>query len=329
MRGIRLFLAMLPLALAGCSVGQPKPAFRAGLPARIPADVAEIAIVGDLQVTPGFVRMMRRRENNREPQRILMADLTSRAGEYGALVIVGDLVFTARSPRAWRHFDSLVAPVAAAQPVLPAIGNHDYHCFFIQLCTQRVVPKQFRARFPWFEPGKPYAVSWGRLQLLFLDSETNLDAQAQWLADALAATDADAALVFFHRPAWSNSIDRGAYGNPDVQRTIVPVLEAHSGTVTVFSGHIHGYEHIVKDGINYLTTAGGGGPRGLLGRDRPDDVYRGRDCRTGETGEVLRPYNYLLLRPVSEAIEIEVRGMCRDDPGVEVLDTVRIPYPGR
>jgi hypothetical protein len=270
--------------------------------------------------------MFRRRENNRVSQAELVADLSARVDRLAALVVVGDLVYTGGARRQWRRVDRLLAPISAEVPVLPAIGNHDYHCFLIQFCTQRVVPREFRQRYPWFAPGQVYAVAYGDLLLAFLDSETGLDAQREPLRRLLdeGKERYAAALVFFHRPAYSNSIDLGARGDERIQSQIVPLLEGAGLPVVVFSGHIHGYEHLVINGLNYITTAGGGGPRGLLGADRPNDRYSGPNCETNDEGAVLRPLNYLLVDRSDDALAIEVRGFCRAGEPIRTLDRLRI-----
>lgn len=321
--------AVLAFALlAGCASLGRDAAFQATLPQQVPHTAPAIAVIGDLQMTPALVRRMRGREYNLDAQLRLIDDLKARIDELDALVIVGDLVFTAGSGRAWRHFDELVAPFAAKMPVLPAIGNHDYHCVFVQVCFQSVIPARFLARFPWFEPGVPYDVPYGDLVLVFLDSETEIEAQAAWLRERMAdyAERYRAALVFFHRPPFSNSIDRGAHGDPDVERFVVPVLESAGLPSVVMNGHVHGYEHLLKDGIHYFTTAGGGGPRGPLGADRPGDVYQGPDCETNDDGSVIRPFNYLLISPGEDALTIDVRGFCRADPEVRVLESTEVAY---
>lgn len=314
---------LLALLLPACAH---EPAFQAVLPATIDTAGRSIAIIGDLQQTSGLVRFVRRRENNAVEQQQLIADLRSRADELAALVVVGDLVYTARSDRHWDHLDSLIAPLAQQMPVLPAIGNHDYPCFLIQFCNTSAMARGMSERFPWLVPGEAYAVDSGELLLIFLDSESRLDEQGEWLAARLdAASDHAAALVFFHRPAWSNSIDFGAKGEPDVQQYIVPVLRESPLPVVVFSGHIHGYEHIVRDGINYITTAGGGGPRGPLADERPDDVYQGPECPQPKDQPPLRPFNYLLLRADASRLAIEVRGFCRGDEAVRTIERIEIP----
>jgi hypothetical protein len=312
------------LAAAGCSH---QPAFQAGLPATIDTGGRGIAIIGDLQLTSFLPRLVRRRENNAEPQQQLLADLADRVDGLAALVIVGDLVYSARSNRDWAHFDRLVEPFAASMPILPAIGNHDYPCFFIEICNESKISKGMLERFPWLSPAQPYAVSSGDLLLVFLDSESQLDSQGDWLGDRLreARGQYAAALIFFHRPPYTNSIDRGAEGDPDVLQFIVPRLEAADLPVVAFNGHVHGFEYIVRRDIHYVTTGGGGGPRGPMSAERLFDRYAGKDCPQPNGEDVFRPFNYLLLRDEGKQLTIEVRGFCRGDNAVSLLDTLRVP----
>ena len=311
--------------LTGCSV---QPAFRAELPASLGTTPATIAVIGDLQQTSLAARVVRHRENNADAQLRLIADLDQHADGIGALVIVGDLVFSARSGSDWAHFDSLIAPFAARMPVLPAIGNHDYPCHFVELCSTKAIAPKMLERFPWFAPGRAYAVADGDLLMLFLDSETGIETQSDWLAGQLrdAVGHYRAALVFFHRPPYTNSIDRGAEGNAEVEAHVVPRLRAAGLPVVVFNGHVHGLEHLVRDGITYVTTAGGGGPRGPMPSGGPFDAYTGPVCTRPRDGATLRPFNYVLLRPEVTRLSIEIRGFCRGDEAVRTLETIAIPY---
>jgi Icc-related predicted phosphoesterase len=321
-RNIRTTLLVVLQLVAGCAH---EAGLRAGLPDELALDGKAIAIIGDLQQTSGIARFVRRRENNAAERERLIADLAGRMDGLAALVIVGDLVFTARSRRHWANFDRLIAPFAEKMPVLPAIGNHDYSCYFVELCRTSVIARGMRDRFPWLVPGQPYAVASEDLLLLFLDSESTLEAQGGWLADELesAAGRYAAALVFFHRPPYTNSVDRGAVGSADVERFFVPALQAAPLPVLAVSGHVHGLEYIVRDGVRYLTTGGGGGPRGPMGEERPFDEYRGRDCPQAD-GSDFRPLNYVLLRRAESSLKLEIRGFCRGDPDVELLDSIEI-----
>lgn len=328
---VRALSVLVPasLLLASCAIFAPAPGFEATLPETALDGTKTLAVIGDLQITPGWVRRFRGREDNRGEQKVLVADLQTRADRLAALVVVGDLVFSPRSAREWRRFDTLVSPLAARVPVLPVMGNHDYHCWFIYVCSRRVIPREVSERFPWLWPGRPYAAAFGDVALYFLDSEKGLDAQARWLAgrlDSARGTFA-AAVVFFHRPPYSNSIDFGAEGYEPAVEYVVPVLAAAPVPTVVVNGHIHGYEHLLINGVHYFTSAGGGGPRGLLGPDRPGDVYTGPDCRVEPSGAVLRPFNYLLISRDADGLEIDVRGRCRGDPDVERLESWHVPLP--
>lgn len=320
----RTVAGLAALLVAGCAH---EPAFRAELPETIDVGAGMIAIIGDLQQTPGFVRFVRRREETSAEQLELIDDLTSRIDDLAALVIVGDLVYSARSDRDWSHFDDIVAPLAEAVPVLPAIGNHDYPCVMIQICRKSNISRRMLQRFPWLEPGRPYAVDAGDLRLLFLDSETGLEAQGGWLAAELEAAEGRhaAALVFFHRPPFTNSIDWGSDPNPGLIDNIVPPLEQAGLPVVVFNGHMHGFEYLVREGVHYVTTAGGGGPRGAMSEQRPDDRYRGPDCPQAGSGRIVRPFNYVLLSREPDRLAIEVRGFCGGDAAIARLDSIEIP----
>ena len=112
---------------------------------------------------------------------------------------------------------------------------------------------------------------------------------------------------------------------PALGQEVVPALRAAAAPVIVFSGHVHGFEYLVRDGVHHVTTAGGGGPRGPLAEQKPDDRYRGPDCRREKQGDVVRPLNYLLLRASAATIEIEVRGLCGGGDGVRELDRIEVP----
>jgi hypothetical protein len=212
-------------------------------------------------------------------------------------------------------------------PVLPAIGNHDYHCALVRSCRQDEIPRLFLERFPWFAPGKPYVVAYGDIALVFLDSETAIAAQGDWLRAWLRASEQEFewALVLLHRPPYTDSLLPGVAPDPVLQEQIVAALAGTSLVPVVISGHAHGYEHLVVDGIHFVVTAGGGGPRGPLAADRPNDVYGGRDCERDARARVLRPFNYLMVRPAADRLTVSVRGFCKADATVDVLESFEIP----
>jgi 3',5'-cyclic AMP phosphodiesterase CpdA len=82
-----------------------------------------------------------------------------------------------------------------------------------------------------------------------------------WLRQDLAAAKARGAkwrIVFFHHPPYTH----GAYRDnslqwSDIRNLVVPVLH-EAGVRLVFSGHDHNYQHMWKDGINFVITGEGG-----------------------------------------------------------------------
>lgn len=316
-------------AISSCTLAPAVDGFPVELPTAIRNDT-RIAVVGDLQMTPWLVRTLRRSEFNEAEQAMLVEDLQERAGELDALIIVGDLVFTPRARRQWARFDRLIGPMAGRLPVLPAMGNHDYNCVFVELCSQRRIPGNVKIRFPWLEPGAAYIVAYGDLGLVFLDSETALPEQGEWLRNMLPEIERrfEAVLIFTHRPPFTDSsIGSLAPGHTELQQYIVSAL-ADSPVVPVFiSGHVHGYEHLRVDGVHYVVSGGGGGPRRFLLPNRRRDVYSGRDCRRDEAGGALRPFNYLLIERRTERLNITVRGFCRGDAGIRVVESFDIPLP--
>lgn len=321
-------IVLLAVASAGCAVDRPAAGFPVDLPRVIDGRGRAVAVVGDLQMTPWLPRTVMRREFNGPEQRRLIDDLALALDGIGGLVITGDLVFTGGSNADWRHFDTLIGPIAERVPVLPAIGNHDYHCVFVQKCSHRKVPKEFRARFPWFSPGQPYFVAYDNLGLAFLDSETAVEAQGRWLERTLGQLPPgiEALVVFTHRPPYTDSAARGVTPDAALQRHVVPVLAAAPVTPVVVSGHAHGYEHLLVDGVHYLVTGGGGGPRGPLRDARTADAYSGRDCaEEPDTGQTLRPFNYVLIVPGRDRLRFTVRGFCKRDLDVTVIESFDVP----
>ena len=296
----------------------------------LPPENKSLAVVGDLQMTSWLVRATMRRESNHEAQQLLIEDLRLQLDDLAAVALVGDLVFNVRSRRDWLHFDALMNSIAARVPLLPALGNHDYHCVFVELCWHGVVPKNARLRFPWLAPGEPYWVEYGPLALIFLDSETGIEAQGAWLTELLPGLPQRfrAAVVFVHRPPYTNGTTRGLVPALEVRQQLSAAFAGSDIVPLVISGHAHGYEHLASDGIHYLVSAGGGGPRGWLSPLRPLDVYRGPNCETDAARQIMRPFNYLLVNVEATAVYVEVRGFCKNDPSVRVLESFRVPFAG-
>ena len=105
-----------------------------------------------------------------------------------------------------------------------------------------------------------YARRHGPMDLFVLDSSTPLVAevdagdQLDWLAGALAASDAPWKVVLLHHPLYSS----GRHGSNLRVRDAVESLLADGGVDVVFAGHDHHYERSAPvRGITHVVSGGG------------------------------------------------------------------------
>ena len=91
----------------------------------------------------------------------------------------------------------------------------------------------------------------------FVPLESFVIEQFRWLDDALAASSANWKIVVGHHPVFSGGVHGASWG---LIRYLKPMLEEH-GVRIYLNGHDHDLQHIVVDGVNYLTCGGGAEPR--------------------------------------------------------------------
>jgi Icc-related predicted phosphoesterase len=277
------------------------------------------AVVSDLQRTSGLEVW---RESNRGERERIVARLSEERPDL--LAILGDLVFHGSSVVDWAEFDQLMRPLRdAGVPVLPVLGNHDYWT------RRRGALANYFARFPRLAGRHWYEARYGRLALLFLDSNERFlppDAwaeQLQWFADALARADADDSvggiLVFQHHPPYTNSTITS--DEVHVQRHLVPPFAAARKTLALFAGHVHSYERFSRGGKVYVVTGGGGGPRAPLfereARRHADDLF---------AGPAVRSFHYLKVTPGADEVSIEMVALAKHATAFAVEDRFSLPF---
>jgi hypothetical protein len=288
----------------------------------------QIAVIGDLQLTSTFERLVLLREENHIAQRRLISNLGQE--RISRLVVVGDLVGSATSSRDWRHFSKLVGGIRA--PILPAMGNHDYPWWLGVVCCRKHLVSGIRSRFPDLERhGTHYREAFGSLGLIWLDSEFELEEQARWLTGVLDEWEGSAikaVVVFVHRSPFTNASGVGMGPHKGVQRHFASRALSRSIVVAMISGHAHGYEHFSERGTHFIVSGGGGGPRRRYENSEYRDLYKGGGCdpADGDTGR--RPFNYVLLGQGDRGISVVVRGLCPAWRKVVTLESFEIPYPG-
>jgi len=210
----------------------------------------------------------------------LIARLVAEAPDL--VVASGDLVLRGTDDADWQQFFAVTAPLMAAVPYYPAVGNHD-------LGKTGDLARRVTDQFA-LPPGpadRPPGAGWysfdvADVHLVMLDSNAYDDArQRAWLeADLLAAAGARAIVVVTHDGPFA----RGTHGgNQQAVRDYVPILVRHRVTLLI-SGHDHLYQRGEQDGLPYMVSGGGGAPLyrvrcGVAGRPRcarPDGMDQAR-----------------------------------------------------
>jgi hypothetical protein len=79
--------------------------------------------------------------------------------------------------------------------------------------------------------------------------------QLVWIAADLAATTKPWKIILLHEPGWSAG---GHPNNASVQLNIQPLAKRYNAIVV--AGHNHYYARAIVDGVNHITTGGGGAP---------------------------------------------------------------------
>ena len=306
-------------ALLSASACAPLPPVRS-FTGKIPAfhEGGRFAVVSDLQRTSWLEFW---RESNDSERAVLVGAIAQARPDL--LAILGDLVFDGSSPKKWADFDALCAPIRDASiPVFAALGNHEYW-------GGAAGPEHFFERFPHLEKKHYYAVPYGPVRLVFLDSNideipaADWEAQRVWYEATLAAFDADPAvrgvLVLLHHPPYTNS--RVTSDEVHVQRVIVPPLLRAKKTLGLISGHVHSYERFARAGKMFLVSGGGGGPRARLAegdaRRHPDDLF---------AGPPIRSFHFTVFTVTAEGLDAEVMGLSKGFASVAAMDRFTLRF---
>ncbi|MFH1609622.1 MAG: metallophosphoesterase family protein [Candidatus Bipolaricaulota bacterium] len=219
----------------------------------------------------------------------LVAEQMSQEEDAAFVVHLGDLV-ESPSDLEWGQFLDSGADLFRSTGFYPVLGNHERnHSTYYELFS--LPPGGGRGKEQW------WSLRWGDVLLVGLDSNltylkfTGLRDQTDWLSATLAA-EARYKFVFFHHPLYSSDEHYG--GDEGLAKLWAPILREHNVAV-VFVGHAHNYEHIVRDGVHYFVTGGGGAPLAPLSPVRVEGSVFGVDfvlhylrVEVGEGGVTVR-----------------------------------------
>ena len=170
------------------------------------------------------------------------------------LVSVGDMVTNGDDETYWDNefFPAVYANVRRLGVTLPfqgCMGNHEGSGTL------------FTKYFPYpFVDGRYWSYDYGPAHFTVIDQYVNYSpgsAQYAWIESDLATTTQPWRFVVLHEPGWSAG--GGHANNTSVQDFLQPLFVKY-GVAIVFTGHNHYYARAIVDGVNHITTGGGGGP---------------------------------------------------------------------
>lgn len=200
-----------------------------------------------------------------------------------AVFHTGDFVTTPDREDQWNAFFKIIDPLRNAVPFYPARGNHDGD------------GTSFVSRFSLSKETSWYVVNLPDMRFLVLDSNASLcpdSPQYRWLVDELSATDERYLCVVLHHPIYNST----AGGHTEDERGLIPSINdmlVASGVDLVFSGHVHAYERLEKDGVMYVISGGGGA--GLYTPTERSDYSRVYEMK----------HHYVKLSPGHDGLHLE------------------------
>ncbi len=169
---------------------------------------------------------------------------------------VGDWVYSGDSEDDWteqffpRSYPNILA-LQADLPILGCRGNHEQTGTLFRKYWP--YPHVTRSGFYW-------SFDYGPAHVAIVDQYTDYapgSAQYTWLENDLASSGKPWKFIVLHEPGWSA---RGGHpNNTDVQERIQPLCLAY-GVQIVFGGHNHFYARCEVEGVQHITTGGGGAP---------------------------------------------------------------------
>ncbi len=202
--------------------------------------------------------------------RLVASEMAADPASPAFILHAGDLVKSPVSPH-WRDFFWANEPLLSSIPLVSALGNHE-----------RNDDSYYRAlELP--QGGGDHGEEWysfeyGPVNFIVLDSNAaqvglkEFLAQSRWLEKELEGQTRPGTVVLFHHPIYSSVYSTGV--DSGLERGWGSLFRKY-GVDLVFSGHVHSYERIVRDGITYVVSGGGGGPSGIL-RSKFDFSRRSR-----------------------------------------------------
>ncbi|NIA18528.1 MAG: hypothetical protein GWO85_00360, partial [Simkaniaceae bacterium] len=179
----------------------------------------------------------------------------------------GDMADTGTLPQFNDYFFTHAAPLLKNTNMFHTIGNHELPWNPVTPIDYDRDIKNYRDLFdnPTVNSGTEdyYSVDYGSVHIVSLntqwlngDYEDDVAAadMKTWLENDLAASNQPWKMVFFHKPAFLDFVEPQGWSK----------IFEDNGVQVVYYGHIHNYYSNYRNGVTYITTAGGGGELGEI-----------------------------------------------------------------
>ena len=219
----------------------------------------------------------------------------------------GDLVNDGHADTQWSEWYRAGAWLHATLPAIPVTGNHEYRSLDRAREGDKLLAMLWRPQFGLpVDGGVPeglaetvYTLDYQTARLFVLNSNRDVESQALWLEEALAAPTERWKIVTFHHPLFSNAGDRD---NPGLRDLWLPILERH-GVDLVLQGHDHTYsrgslapERRTGDGTGPVFVVSVAGAKQYELADEPWSNYAG-DAELARAAENTQLYQVITVEP--------------------------------
>lgn len=184
-------------------------------------------------------------------------------------------------------FEEVYRAKSLACPWYPVLGNHDRDGNAEAQIKYSAHSPRWRMEAPYYQRSEPLGDG-GHADFFFLDTEAiddqglvsrwvrrqpTVQRQLDWLDEGLSKSRARWKVVVGHHTIFSG----GHHGNTaELQEDVRPLLERH-GVQAYINGHDHDLQHVLVNGVNYLTTGAGA-------ETRPTGPIKGTLFATAQLG---------------------------------------------
>ncbi len=258
---------------------------------------AIILWLGSAAVMKGEVKLLVANDlgrNGAYEQKTIAATMGKVAEEMGpdAVLAIGDTfhymgIQSVNDPLWYTNFELIYNHPELQVPWHPVLGNHEYRGN-----SQAVLDYSNISR-RWEMPARYYTKVYDdndtdtSVRIVFLDTapiidkyrkdkeqypdvcKQDMEKQLAWLDSVLENAKEDWVIVVGHHPIHAET-SKSSSERSDLQKRIVPILKKHKVKLAI-GGHVHNFQHIRVDGINYVVNSSGSQSRKV--KTLPETLY--------------------------------------------------------